>query len=62
MDGSATVILKEKLALKSFDVVDTSSVDNAVEKSRDVKETFVTETMRVRSFQQISTAWEMPRA
>ena len=33
MDGSPTVILKEKVALKSLDVVDATSVDKAVEKS-----------------------------
>ena len=48
------MFLKERLALKSSDVVDVASVDKAVEKSRcradagaddseDVKETFVTE-------------------
>ena len=31
MDGSATVILDEKLALKSPDVVDAASVDKSVE-------------------------------
>ena len=53
--GSATVILKERLALKSSEVVDAASVDKAVGKiprdradagaddSEDVKETFVTE-------------------
>ena len=64
MDGSATVTPNEKFALKSLDVVDAASVDKAVEKPRNRahagadKETFVTETMRVRSFQKNSTMWE----
>ena len=32
MDGSATVILKERLAFKSSDVADAASVNTAVEK------------------------------
>ena len=56
MDGSATVILKERLALKSSDVADAASVNTVVEKtnprdpanagaddSEDVKETVFTE-------------------
>ena len=33
VDGPATVILKEKLALKPLDVVDATSVDKALAKS-----------------------------
>ena len=47
MDGSATVILKEKVAFKSLDVVDATFVDKAVEKSPVVVQMLVRTIQRV---------------